>query len=638
MCGISGYFTSAEPPPPEVLSSLVADIAHRGPDDNGFWISPDRRTGLGHRRLSIIDLSECGHQPMASASGRFEMVFNGEIYNFLELRQELAARGRSFRGTSDTEVMLTAFEEWGVERSIERLNGMFAAALTDTATSTLYLFRDRLGVKPLYYQWSNGVLYFSSELSRSFARLSDRSIDRDSVALYLRHGYVPAPFSIYRSIRKLMPGTIAVVTPEAARSSRFLTEAPYWSTEERIRRLVAERDESMTLAQATYVIEAALQRSIEQRMISDVPLGAFLSGGIDSSLVVSHMQKASRAPVRTFTIGFSDADSDESRFAAAVARHLGTDHTELRATEADALEVIPRLPAMFGEPFGDSSQIPTFLVSRLTRQSITAALSGDGGDELFAGYRNYTRMTRLNRYVSLVPASAYRLSVRLAGNVPVGPGLRRFYGEPRYESLMNALRSLAWRNNGSHREPSIALRPLAERMALGSRPLASAEVLLDSGGNATEDMMARDLVFYLPGDILTKVDRCSMAVSLEVRAPFVDDFEVFDAAWRIPFRHKADGKGAKIVLREALARHIPRQLFERPKKGFAIPLRNWLNGPLRAWTRDSLGATAISRQGLLDPVSVQNVIDNAPSSEWYTTKLWYLSVFQNWLTDFHGSL
>lgn len=638
MCGIAGFFNSEQRTAVDVLRSLVCDISHRGPDDEGVWTSDDGRIGLGHRRLSIVDLSPCGHQPMASPSGRFIMVFNGEIYNFLELKEQLRQRGCTFRGTSDTEVMLAAFEEWGLSGALPRFNGMFAAAVGDTRTRSVYLLRDRLGVKPLYYQWREGVLYFSSELTPSFARLSDKTIDRTALALYLRHGYIPAPLSIYTGIRKLMPGVIAHATPESAASERFAAEDTYWSLEDRIRALVSERDEQMTFTEAADVIETALRRSVGQRMISDVPLGAFLSGGIDSSLVVSHMQQLSKRPVQTFTIGFSDEERDESKFAAAIASHLGTDHTELQVTESDALEVIPRLPRMFGEPFGDSSQIPTFLVSRLTRQAITVALSGDGGDELFAGYSNYRRMTRLGRYLTRIPGQAYRASILAAGNIPLGPGLRWFYGEARYESMMNALRSLAHRSNGEHPEFRTSLRPLAERMVLGAKPLLSSEILLRSGGNATEDMMARDLAFYLPGDILTKVDRCSMAVALEVRAPFTDDFELFDTAWRIPFQHKAGESGGKLVLKEALSRHVPRSLFERPKKGFAVPLRRWLNGPLNGWVRDSVDRSSISRAGLLDPGLVQTVAGRAASSDWYATKLWYICVLQSWVADFHGAL
>jgi asparagine synthase (glutamine-hydrolysing) len=399
--------------------------------------------------------------------------------------------------------------------------------------------------------------------------------------------------------------------------------------------LLTERDEGMAAHEAVERIESALRKSVKQRMISDVPLGAFLSGGIDSSLIVSHMQEVSTRPVQTFTIGFRDQEWDESRSAAAVAGYLGTEHTELRASEKDALEVIPQLPTMFGEPFADSSQIPAFLVSRLTRRSITVALSGDGGDELFAGYNNYRRMIRYQGYVPLVPGQVYRTWLWLAGNAPIGHGLRWLWDEGRYESLMDLLRLVANRANGVRWEPRLRLRPLAERMVQGCDSLVSADQLAISGGNATEDMMTRDLTSYLPDDILTKVDRCSMAVSLEVRAPFTDDHELFDVAWSIPFRYKANEQGGKIVLKEALRRHLPRELFDRPKKGFGVPLMRWLQGPLRAWVRDCINPSTISRTCLLDSIRVARVAERADLSEWYATKLWYVCVFQSWLTNFH---
>lgn len=637
MCGISGFFSCEGKPAKEILTKLVEDIRHRGPDDEGIWISSDGMVGLGHRRLSIIDLSPGGHQPMRSASGRYVIVFNGEIYNFRELRQQLKSFGHVFHSESDTEVMLAAFEQWDVRRAATRFNGMFAAAVMDTLDHRLYLFRDRLGVKPLYFQWSKGVLYFSSELSPGFARLSDRLIDRNALALYLCHGYVPAPLSIYTTVRKIMPGEISVVTRESGQKQQFEIRDRYWDVESRVRQLVAERDENMEPREALDRVESALEKSIKHRMISDVPLGAFLSGGIDSSLVVSHMQALSTRPVRTFTIGFRDEERDESRYAAAVAKYLGTEHTELRVSESDALEVVSRLPVMFGEPFADSSQIPTYLVSRLTRNSITVALSGDGGDELFAGYSNYSRMTRFGQYLSLVPAQSYRTCLRLAGKHPIGQCIRSLCGEARYESITNALRLLAhWRKKDEVNQKTRA-RSFGELLVAGNTPGDIPVQLAESGGNATEDMMARDLRCYLPDDILTKVDRCSMSVSLEVRAPFTDDYELFDTAWSIPFRYKANERGGKIVLKDALARHLPRDLFDRPKKGFAVPLMQWLQGPLQGWVLDCLSSHIISGAGILDRLNVAKVAKRAAKSEWYSTKLWYLCVFQHWLMSFHGT-
>jgi asparagine synthase (glutamine-hydrolysing) len=637
MCGIAGVFGWCDRDDVAVTTALTSALRHRGPDDSGVWASEDGRAVLGHRRLSIIDLSKLGHQPMHSESGRFVAVLNGEIYNFEDLRQQLVSDGHRFRGTSDTEVMLAAFEQWGVEAAIPRLNGMFAVAVVDRDERRAYLFRDRLGVKPLYYLWRGRRLYFSSELTPRLAALASREISRTSVALYFRYNYIPAPATIYRDIWKLLPGTVARLGEESAARESFETLTPYFSVQDRANELLASRDEAMTFDQATDLVEAGLTKSVRQRMIADVPLGAFLSGGIDSSLVVAHMQQASRRPVRTFTIGFADRERDEAESARRVASHLGTEHTALVVTEQDALEVIPRLPLMYGEPFADSSQIPTHLVSRMTRQYVTVALSGDGGDELFAGYTTYQRLTRVATRLAAVPGWAFALGAHAFR----APGARRALmaaaGEQYYEWTFNALRLFA--GDSEHRIPQDVHGALSipERMVLGAPAGAGLRSFQRCQGNVTEQKMCDDALMYLPDDILTKVDRASMAVSLEVRAPFCDDVELFDIAWRIPFRHKLNGSGGKVVLKAALARHLPRELFERPKMGFAVPLGRWLNGPLRSWVLDCTDPARLRRDGFLDPSVVAGLVAHERrEEEWWAYKLWAICVFQSWLDAFRA--
>lgn len=636
MCGISGYLGSSNKDREELLSRLNEALRHRGPDDGGVWFSPNKSVGLAHRRLAIIDMSPHGKQPMHSASGRFVTVFNGEIYNFQELRHELIGLGHKFVGSSDTEVMLAAFDQWGISEAIKKLNGMFAVAVMDQQEQRLYLFRDRLGVKPLYYQWQGGSIYFSSELTLPFSNIGERIIDRNGLALYFRYNYIPAPHTIYKGIYKLMPGVLAVVTQDSAARECFSSAEAYWNAERRINDLLSIRNDSMSMDEAVEMVESALDRSIKQRMISDVPLGAFLSGGIDSSLVVAHMQKLSRTRVQTFTIGFSDRLCNESEYAALIARHLGTEHTEMIVTEADALEVIPMLPAMYGEPFADSSQIPTYLVSKLTRQAITVALSGDGGDELFAGYSSYQKLLQAQGFLSLIPSSLYALTAQALRSGAVRQLLRSTYGEQRYEWIINILRLFArnredWIPQGIHAEHS-----LPDRLVLGSQPGATLMSYRRCRGNITEQVMCNDSLVYLPDDILTKVDRASMSVSLEVRAPFTDDFELFDVAWKIPFRHKANQEGGKIVLKKALAKHVPPHLFERPKMGFGVPLSRWLNGPLKDWVHNCVDPVRIQEEGYLDPVVVKELTSKTvQENDWYAYKLWAVCIFQAWLKDFH---
>lgn len=634
MCGISGFFGNrGDKCSRELLQSFNDSQRHRGPDNEGIWISADCRVGFAHRRLSIVDLSPTGAQPMHSATGRFVTTFNGEIYNFCELRDELSALGHKFVGTSDTEVMLAAFEQWGIEAGIQRLNGMFAAAVWDQAEERVYLFRDRLGVKPLYYQWGESGLLFCSELTGSFAAVHSRSVDRNALAAYVHHGFMPAPQTIFSGIYKLAPGTLAIATRSSCGQEMFACEYKYWDAIAEVNSAIAKRSPALPFEEAVNLLNAALEKSVRQHMIADVPLGAFLSGGIDSSLVVSHMQAVSSRPVKTFTIGFEDPTANEAGFAREIANHLRAEHTELYVSERVALDTIPDMPAMYGEPFADSSQIPTYLVSKLARGAVTVALSGDGGDELFAGYNTYQSVARHHRAAMRLPSwSPHAVARSLA--VPVlRDALRVVGGDRSYARLSNAVTMLA-PGISTAVQRGVASGLLAERLVKESKPGSSLLPFLRCDGNPIERAQCGDTLTYLPDDILVKVDRASMAVSLEVRAPFVDDVNLFRVAWRIPFEHKIKNGTGKAVLKEALAKFVPRTLFERPKKGFSIPLIRWIRGALNPWVKDSISPSRIAREGYFDPVLTQRVYERAiAGDEYYAHHLWSVCIFQTWLSS-----
>lgn len=636
MCGISGFFNFTGIDAEKLLNRFSDAQKYRGPDDAGTWTSSDLTVGLAHRRLSIVDLSPLGHQPMVSGSGRYIIVFNGEVYNFRELRNELIDLSHHFRSGSDTEVILAGFEEWGIPETVGKLNGMFAVAVYDRSAHRIHLFRDRLGVKPLFYQWLGGALYFSSELTQPFANIGRRSINRDALALYFRHYFIPAPHTIYEGILKLTPGVIATSSIESASSGRFESLQEYWDSQDRINRQLASLDRMMDMEEALDFFDAALTRSVSSRMIADVPLGAFLSGGIDSSLITAYMQKLSPIPVKTFTIGFEDKRFNEAEAAGKIASYLGTAHTEFYVTDQEARDVIPKLPAMYGEPFADSSQIPTYLVSKLTRQKVTVALSGDGGDELFAGYRLYRTLAKINRYEHIIPANLVVLFARCLSV----PGLQRrvqgALGEESYRRLAKALRLFA---GTREHEISAALNDhilTPEMLVLGCSPEASVQPLKRCRGNFTEQLMCDNILVYLPDDILVKVDRASMANSLEVRAPFTDDWELFDAAWQIPFHLKYQKGEGKVVLKQLLARHLPLELFDRPKQGFSVPLKSWLHGPLREWVGDSISKDRIVREGFLDWRTVNEVHKRSKESVVFASALWAICMFQSWLAEFGG--
>lgn len=619
MCGIAGFVDVRQGRGAAEMRALVTSmtdrLAHRGPDGSDCWTTD--HVALGHRRLAIVDLTPTGLQPMHSSSGRYVIVYNGEIYNFLDIRRDLEARGVAFKGTSDTEVMLEAFEMWGVEESIPKFAGMFACALYDLKSQTLHLFRDRLGKKPLYFGYAGDQFVFASEL-KAFHVLPGFTAEQDQAALHLftRHNFIPAPWSIYKGIYKLPQGTCLSLPLTDLAGMRtagdFLARAkPYWRLEDLARQAVKD----VSVEEAVSGLRDVLTLATKQRMIADVPLGAFLSGGIDSSLIVALMQKSASQPVRTYSIGFGEASHDESGYARAVAQHLGTDHTEFTVTAEEARSVIPLLPDIYDEPFADASQIPTWHVCRLARQSVTVALSGDGGDEGFGGYNRYLLAQYVFPALQMFPL-----------------GLRE---------KLSGLQSRAGHQNARRflevcgaRDPSDFYRRIfsywqdtADVLAQGHSPDV---VLPEFSGSITRHMMMSDSAFYLPDDILAKVDRASMAVSLETRAPLLDH-RVLEYAWSLPDHFKIKNGKGKWILRQLLAQHVPTALFERPKCGFGVPLTAWLRGPLAPWMQDLLSADRLRQQGLFRPeVITPMVAQHLSGTHDWSYRLWGLIMYQAW--------
>jgi asparagine synthase (glutamine-hydrolysing) len=632
MCGIAGLLDRRRRLSPDALTRTVRAmtdaIAHRGPDGDGIWTDAEAGIAFGHRRLAIIDLSPLGAQPMESADGRFVITYNGEIYNFAELRADLVASGVRFRGGSDTEVVLEGFVRWGIEATIARCVGMFAVALWDRRTRTLRLIRDRLGVKPLYFAHYDTRLLFGSELKA--LRAVDEwqpTLDRDALSGYARHGYVGAPHTIYKQAKKLPPGHI-LEWAEGAEPSIV----PYWSARDEARRGRAQwgkpLDETATLDR----LEALLKDAVAKRMVSDVPLGAFLSGGIDSSLVVALMQAQSARPVKTFTIGFGEAGYDEAAHAKAVAAHLGTEHTELYVEPRHALEIVPKLADMYDEPFADSSQIPTFLVSEMTRAHVTVALSGDGGDELFAGYNRYVWAETLWSWISRVPGPLRHAAAAAAECVPGGLARLLPVVRPR-EKLAKLAEILRLDGIDAVYRRLVSQWPDPAALVRGGRephgPLFDAGLARDFPEPVAR-MQLIDTLTYLPDDILAKVDRATMAVGLEGREPLLDH-RLLEFAWTLPPSVKLrDGEG-KWPLRRVLERYVPSALFERPKMGFGVPIDSWLRGPLRDWAEDLLDEKSLAADGLFDPAPVRAAwAAHMSGAREMHYPLWTILMFQAW--------
>ncbi len=642
MCGVVGFITSKNLVTSALITEMASTLAHRGPDDSGYWLDQDVGIALGHRRLSIVDLSPNGHQPMRSRCGRYVMAFNGEVYNFQDIRKELDARSesgsRSWRGHSDTEVMLAAISTWGFDKALQKFSGMFAFALWDRQERTLHLVRDRLGEKPLYYGEIGGSFVFGSELKalRAFPN-SGLEIDRDALAGLLQFQYIPSPCSIYRGIRKLEPG--ALLSVHVTQTGTFTCSAPkrYWSIDP-IESTERRPDEGRLVDE----LDSLLRDSVKRQMISDVPLGAFLSGGIDSSTIVALMQAQSARPVRTFTIGFQEEGFNEAHYAKAVARHLGTDHTEFYVTPREAAAVIPRLPEIYDEPFADSSQIPTFLVSRLTRQHVTVSLSGDGGDELFGGYPRYLFGEALwNRIRPLPQWSRHVISRTIAGlsaqswdrllRYTVPAGLRSTVTGHRLHRLAELLKSEGFSDMYVR---LVSLWQYADSIVLGAgtdRECRGNDARAAGERTCLNQMRRFDIEQYLPDDLLVKVDRASMSVGLESRAPMLDH-RLVEFAWKLPRDMLLrDGQG-KWILRQVLDRYVPRRLVDRPKAGFGIPISQWLRRDLREWAEHLLDEQTIRKQGFLDPVPVRRMWEQHLSGRHDRhVYLWNVLMFQAWL-------
>jgi len=642
MCGIVGFIDALRTMNAETLrttaEAMAREILHRGPDDGGTFVDIPAGVALGVRRLSIIDLSPAGHQPMQSASDRSVIAFNGEIYNAEDMRQEYRARGLSFRGYSDTEVLLESCEAIGVEATLEKLVGMYAFAIYDRKTRTTALVRDRLGKKPLYIGHFGKTVMFASEL-RCLRKHPEFRAEIDPVGLsaYIRFGYVSSPLSIYRNVQQVPPGGLARVSAEAD-----LKVVRYWEVD-KVADAARKEGFAGSEEEAIEELDRLLRDAVRRRMIADVPLGAFLSGGIDSSTVVALMQAQSSRPVRTFSIGFNVEGYNEAHHALAVARHLGTDHDELYFSPEHALELVPSIPEIFDEPFADASQLPTYMVSKMARRQVTVALSGDGGDECFAGYERYTRI----KSIMETPGTASGLAVgiyRLAHHVFNGRAfsLLRHRLPPVFRGHVGGWAALVarfadpWAFEITYRRFASAGLP-AEEMLLYPReqvPPIWQGSLAERFPNAVARAQILDFLTYLPDDILTKVDRASMAVSLEVRAPLLDH-RVVRFAWRLPEEMKVRGSETKWVLKRVLDRYVPRSLVNRPKMGFGVPIDVWLRGPLRDWAESLIAADRLRREGLFRPEKVRFLWSRHQAGENWQYPLWCVLMFQAWKECWH---
>lgn len=643
MCGITGFWDISTCFDREKIQSIVkqmnSKIYHRGPDSDGVWSDEKSGIGLGHQRLAIVDLSPLGHQPMLSQNQRYVLVFNGEIYNFQELKTELMQLGVCFQSTSDTEVMLAAFTQWGIEPSVKKFTGMFAFALWDRDQQILSLGRDRIGEKPLYYGLSGNTFVFASELKSLKTHPHwQGAINREALGLFFKYSYIPTPHTIYQGIYKLLPGTILTLNQQSFQ--QIPQPQAYWSLDS-----VAKNGLNNPFlgneSDAVVHLEGLLKNIISQQMIADVPLGAFLSGGVDSSATVAIMQSISNQPIKTFTIGFAQESYNEAPYAKAIAQHLGTDHTELYVTPAEANAVIPTLPAIYDEPFADSSQIPTILVSKLARSQVTVSLSGDAGDEVFGGYNRYFLGEKFQRNISPVPLFLRKIAsssiaslspqqwdqlVTTFGIKYPTPGDRLYklasiLGCPDEWSFYDRLVS-CWLNTDN----------LVLNTTVSSHPLAKYTDNYMSG-NFVSEMMLNDLATYLPDDILVKVDRASMSVSLESRIPFLNH-HLIEFAASLPLSMKLRDNQTKWLLRQVLYKYVPKEMIERPKQGFGIPIDTLLRTSLRDWAESLLDSKKIRSAGLLnDAVIQQKWAEHLSGKRNWQHHLWSVLMFQSWLEE-----
>ena len=624
MCGIAGFcnFHGSVKMQEENLEKMKQRMLHRGPDAGGSYVSEDGKVALGHRRLSIVDLSEAGLQPMKSHSGRYVMVYNGEIYNYKKLSQKLLEEKKvdQFRGTSDSEVVLEAFEAYGVEETIAQCKGMFAIALYDTKEQKLYLLRDRIGEKPLYYGFMGDTFVFASDVA-CIAALDgfQNPIHKDVLGIYFIHGYIPAPYSIYENIYKLEPGRIL----EIKSPFNKYDISTYWSIKE-----VAQHGQEHLFhgayEEAVDELERLLKASIQDQMMADVPVGAFLSAGIDSSTVVALMQSLHPDKVKTFTIGMEDEKYNEAVYAKEIAAHLGTEHTELYITEEDAKGVIPKLPFIFGEPFADSSQIPTYLVSKMTREHVTVSLSGDGGDELFCGYNSYASVDRIWGKMKSVPYGIRKLASELVLHSPLSnKEIYRVKG-----TLLGA------KGPSDLYRLSMEREPLIKDITLSKKEIPYKYTEYDPGflKETNHNIMLMDMLMYHPDDILVKVDRTAMAVSLETRVPMLDK-DVVEFAWTLPVEFERQNGVGKRILRDVLYRYVPKEMMERPKKGFSIPIQKWLKEKeLREWAENLIDRKTLMKQGILDPDVVWKMWTDFIEKDEWRIQIWYVLMFQEWMS------
>jgi asparagine synthase (glutamine-hydrolysing) len=645
MCGIAG-FVGKQNAMHEIINSMHSAIKHRGPDSSGSWVDTKIGIALGHQRLAIQDLSEAGHQPMRSPSCRFLITFNGEIYNHFEIReilQKLSTSPIAWNGHSDTETLVTAFDFIGIKKTLSLVKGMFALAVWDEKLKVLTLARDRLGEKPLFYGFQKNNLVFGSELKalKKFPDFNNK-ISKDALVSFFKYNYIPAPASIYEDVYKLQPGHIIQFNLEIG-INKIEKQEPYWSYSKVLE--LAKEKQFISSDEAHQSLEQNLENSVRSQAISDVPLGAFLSGGVDSSVIVALMQKNSMTPTKTFTIGFKEDDYNEAPYALAVANHLKTDHQEMILDESDAMDAILRMPEIYDEPFADSSQIPTYLVSKMTKEHVTVALSGDGADELLGGYNRYTHTPSIWSMMRLMPFSLRKiisipaLSISTKAYDFLGSKIFSKNQIPQFGSKIHKMAYMMKRVNSLEElfmdlptiwtDPNHLVKGMEEFNYDGHSHFWS-DLQMDS---KIAQMMAIDTLTYLPDDILCKVDRAAMSVSLETRVPFLDT-EVIETAARIPMHMKIQNKEGKLPLRAILSKYVPDNLIDRPKSGFAIPIGEWLRGPLRIWAESLLDESSMNQRGLLNFQPINNMwLEHLSGKRDWTSKLWGILMFQAWLQE-----